>query len=258
MTCDGHRHYSFYECLNPACALITPPMRTQAANAVRGVLVLVTTLLVANTGSAKPRAVDDIVVEGTLTYEKFANTVRCGSPHKKCNTVKWNRRRITVAFVAPECNKGKCSAVSSGLSGAQQALKSAIREIHRTGAAIRLLIRPPGSKADITVFMGNPVQKGWRGYSSPQNAGEFIYWMKHRRIHSAQIRISKRISGRHLRSVMLEELVQSLGFPYDIHHEKAIGEQSIFSAQYRWHKKVTRLNKWDARLLRSVYGRRKK
>lgn len=199
----------------------------------------------------KPHA-DDIKISGPLTYEKFANTVRCGTPDRGCALVRWKKRPVTIALNKRGCHKK--NGICTRLHLMSAVLRYAVREIDRASARIELKILPVNARADITIFMGNKAVKTWRGYSDPTNNGEASVWSRGRTIQSGQIRISNYLTGSKLLSVMLEEVVQSLGLFYDVDHKDAPEFQTIFSAKDIFGREPVRLMGWDQLLLRSVYG----
>jgi hypothetical protein len=162
------------------------------------------------------------------------------------------RRALTVALHAQGDPRPDPRRAQVG-----QALDRAIAEINRTGADLHLVRHPDGTAADIALWHsdiveGEPIvlpQAGLDGSAVMEGARVEIWWDGRFRIYSAVIVIAGDLDAADLRSVVLEEMVQSLGFLTDLTGD-AYAETSIFSEDSN---AVTRLTGQDAAAIRLHY-----
>lgn len=210
--------------------------------------------------TALPAAADEVTVRagGPLDDDAFFRAVTCGAPPGgDCATpvVGWPPDRagsLTVGVVA----------VADGYPPAkrrriERALDAAIAEINRLGAAVRLAAGAEGTVPDIKITLaaareGEPMRDaalpGFDGIPMP--AG-FVYWAAdgEGRFTAVHIMIARDIPDADIRSVVLEEIMQGLGFPVDIEGDW-YGGRSIFAQDSNV---ITTLEGQDAMAVRRKY-----
>lgn len=187
----------------------------------------------------------------------FHRAVACSArPGGRCRDTlaAWpapQRRDLAVAFRSME-------GASSGPRRAvlQQALNRAIREINGAGAGIRL--RRADSAGDPAITVWDSAFTDGERYDLPEEdlrddvmegARVHIWWDGDHRITRGVILIAADLDLDDINSVMLEELVQSLGLLTDIEGDY-YSTTSIFSQDSN---AVTRLRGQDAAALRLHY-----
>ncbi len=211
--------------------------------------------------SAGPAAADSFVhLDRRVPDQDFYRAVACAAdPGDDCGEplVAWparKRQALTVALHAqgdPQPDRRRAQV--------GQALDRAIAEINGTGADLRLVRQPDGAAADITLWdsditEGEPIvlpQEGLDGGALMEGARVEIWWNGRLRIYRAVIVIAGDLEAGDLRSVVLEEMVQSLGFLTDL-TGNAYATTSIFSESSN---AVTRLRGQDAAAIRLHYPR---
>ena len=191
----------------------------------RSVRVLVVAVVLASTACTARRvaAQEYIDVDGPLGDADFYRVVACGAPPGgDCAKprIHWpaDRRHplaVGIAQVDPGVPDYRVGLLD-------RALDDAIAEINGAGADITLA-RVPGGPFDIPVYLVDVPQGGvveGTGNASLDGEqiaiGRVVIRSRGSRITSAAIAISAEIRRREIASVMLEELVQSLGLTTDI------------------------------------------
>ena len=198
-----------------------------------------------------------ITVQGPLWDEDFYRLVACAAPPGgPCAKpmIRWPvaRRmtlRVGIADVAPSFPSYRYDIVD-------RAIDAAIAEINATGAALYVM-RAYEGELDIPIFLIATPQGGRiEGTSlteldgAEMAIGRVALRSRGAHIVSAAIAISQDIRRREIASVVLEELVQAMGLPTDIHGPGY--ERSIF-AEYS--NSTVRLRGQDADALRRHYPR---
>jgi hypothetical protein len=208
---------------------------------------------------AAPAAGADYVdASGKLSDEDFYRLVACGAPPGgRCQQIltKWSssdRRNLTVSVLLadPDFPQAKQKQILRDLD-------RAIAEINGSGAGIHLR-RTDKTRGDIRVYLvAAPVNSVIRGTGNPTLDGGYIeaaltsiIWQTDSgRMESASIAISRGIFPGDIRSVVLEELTQSLGLIFDI-RDTYYNSRSIFSEDSN---SVTRISGQDEMVLRTHY-----
>lgn len=166
---------------------------------------------------------------------EFHRAVACAAkPGGPCRAelVRWGRRTRTDLRVALLPADPGYPAERSGL--VVDALEAAIRQINGAGAGLKLRRVAPDMRPHILVTR-SALKEGERTRGVPNfpdgdriGVGRFqIWWNDDRVLQRAGILISSDINPNDIRSVMLEELVQSLGLWHDIEGAGYAG-RSIF------------------------------
>lgn len=178
-------------------------------------------------------ASDGVASDGKLTNQELYRLAACGAvPGGKCQGpfVRWNQPVITVAM--PPADPGMDPALAKQIS---TALDQAIATLNAARSGIRLQRGISRSRPDIVVHRAGLKEgqrtKGIRGMSDGLEIGVGymqINWDDNLTITDGAIVIASDIAPEDVRSVMLEELTQSLGFLYDIENPFYEGV-SIFS-----------------------------
>jgi hypothetical protein len=199
-----------------------------------------------------------LVLNEPLSDTDFYRAVACGAaPGKPCtiDLVHWPRqtaRDLGIRVVATQSGFAR----DHGDAGIN-ALDSAIAEINRTGAGLKLRRASSSSAAPIEVWFSDLDQGdaiALPGMSFPQGdrmegARVYIWWNDFKDIDRAVIILSRDLLPEEMGSVMLEELTQSLGFLTDL-EGRAYAETSIFSETSN---AVTRLQGQDRMAIRRHY-----
>lgn len=201
-------------------------------------------------------AQDYIVTEdGPLSDKDFYALVACGAPPGgTCDMpfVRWPDAPLRVAFAPIPDGYPKILAAE-----VDRSLTTAIAEINDALPQLQLRRAPIGSAAEIEVFL-LPIQQGELMIgtgrreldATPIGAAHVqVWWNGRRELTEAVIVVAQDIQPRELRSIMLEELTQSLGFLTDIrnpHYET----RSIFSEDSN---SVVQLGNQDRMALRLHY-----
>ncbi len=163
---------------------------------------------------------DGIVARTLLPDADLYRLATCGAPPGgicQAKPLRWGKPVLTLRI-----EPGPDPLPPGFVRKLNQALDHAIHEVNRAGAGIRLArteasvadikIRPTGL-ADGTILTAAPGFSG-RGI---MGVGYMTVWYDPTNtIGEAVILISTSITDADLPSVMLEEVTQSLGFPYDI------------------------------------------
>ena len=208
--------------------------------------------------SSPARAVDYVVTTGILSDEQFYQLVSCGAvPGGVCqqDPIVWpeaTRRALTIGFAQRDGGFPSRTARSVLLG-----LRNAIRQINRIGADLMLVETDPGQPADILIYLqdvpegGTINGTGLRGLDGVQiEIGRFhVLWDHNRNITRAGIVLSRDLRPHDAASVILEEIVQSLGLIYDIRNP-AYRNRSIFDEDGN---AVTSLRAQDVVALRRHY-----
>lgn len=202
-------------------------------------------------GAEAGLAEDRIRLEERVSDEDFYRAVACyAKPGARCRRpfIRWGatRRqdlRIALARIEPGYPKGRAEVISG-------ALDDAIAELNAIGADITLRRVAPADKAEINVFLldvppgtklGNRHVRGMGGVKIGFAVAK-LWFTESNRITRGVIAVSNEWKGDVvLRSVMLEELTQALGFMVDL---EGPGYQlrSIFSETESF---MTRLREQD-------------
>lgn len=203
-------------------------------------------------------AKDYVDLPGRVTDESFHAAVSCGaSLGGSCQRapVYWpaqTRRDLTVSVQGrdPGFSATKARQVV-------RALNSAVAQINGAGADLRLRMVTPGTPAKIQVFLRDiaPGERitgtGVAGLDGVRiQIGRFhLRWTSARHITEGTIVLSSAIAPRDIPSVVLEELIQSMGLMWDI-RSAGYRNASIFDEDSN---SVTRLTTQDRSALRLHY-----
>lgn len=177
-----------------------------------------------------------ITPKGKLADRDFYRLVSCGAkPGGKCRIapLRWSAgdsRSLTLRIVGIE--EGFPKKQSRRL---QAAITSAIAEINAVGSAVRMTQITSGTPDYEIRFMTSALETIIPDNRSIQGeilAGGAIAMVRYKRngqrIRKAQIFLTDDIPRRWIRATVLEELVQGLGLPFDIHN-KYYERRSMFS-----------------------------
>lgn len=181
------------------------------------------------------QAADFVRTNGLLSDRDFYNLVACSAqPGGPCRDtlVKWpprNARDLTVAITKIDTDYPEANRVAT-----LSALSHAVAQINTAGAAVAL--REVSENPDISIRLRNlPAQSVLQGTGFPELDGTVIdgawvqiWWNGRSEITRGVIILTPEISVPDTRSVMLEELVQSLGLLTDILNP-AYRDSSIFA-----------------------------
>lgn len=204
-------------------------------------------------------ATEFIATQGVLSDADFYRAVACAAePGAPCSKqfARWPAARalnlsVAIAGVHPDFPSYKRASVDS-------ALREAVSEINTVGAAVRMRVLPAGSDADIPIYLTGAARgeaiadTGFNGLDGAViQAGLVTLWWNKGEIRSSGIALSRELRRRSIRSVLLEELVQSLGLATDLRNP-AYASRSIFDEDSN---AVTRLTGQDAQALRLHYPR---
>ncbi|SMX25873.1 hypothetical protein [Boseongicola aestuarii] len=211
------------------------------------------------TGQAE--AVEFVKSKGKLSDRDFYRLVACAAvPGGKCQKpfMKWDARdrsRLTIGFTEIDPNFSERKK-----EHAWKALQNAVGQVNRVGADIEL-VWISGGRPDISVKLtagsiddAGRNQRTVADYALFKGAGAVAEVRLARGssvIASASITITARIKDKYLKSVMLEEVVQSLGLMTDIHNPY-YHKRSIFSEVG---SDIIQLRGQDAKALLSHYPR---
>ncbi len=216
-------------------------------------------LIAAILGVGSAHAAEFVETEGALSDTDFYRVVACaaqpGAPCQK-SFARWPAARaltltVAIADVDPDFPAYKVAPV-------KMALIEAISEINTVGAAVRMRILPPGSEAQIPIYLtgagrGEKIEgTGFHGLDGAIiQAGLVTLWWRDGEIRSSGIALSRDLRRRAIRSVLLEELVQALGLATDMRNP-TYSNRSIFDEDSN---AVTRLTGQDAQAIRMHYPR---
>ena len=209
------------------------------------------------------RALDFVRSEGILSDAEFYQLVSCGAaPRGACRDqpIKWpaaKRQNLTLSIAQRDAGFPSRTARSVLLG-----LRNAVRQINRIGADVQLVEASAGSAADILIYLqdtpeGGQIEgTGLRGLDGVTiEIGRFhVLWDHNREITRAGIVLSRDLDPRDAASVILEEIVQSLGLIWDIRNP-AYRNRSIFDEDSN---RVTALRGQDIIALRQHYPGRQR
>lgn len=192
---------------------------------------------------------DHVSSNGQLSDENFYRQVACAAPVGRACTremLHWPKRRLTIAIVDADQHVSQNLATSS-----LDALHRAMHEINGVRAGVQLF-KPRSGPPDIEIYLtsgGNltkhaMVRSVRKSVGSP-SVGVARVFFENYKIQKSIIVIDVPKSGRALRSVMLEEVIQSLGLMTDIRN-RFYHKRSIFSETGNH---VVTLGQQDARAL---------
>jgi hypothetical protein len=219
-----------------------------AASALPILLSLAVTAALADTP-----AFDGVAADTLLSDDDLYRLATCGAPPgQECRSppLRWDKTLLTLAFADGD------AALPAGLAADLAAAAGhALAEINATGAGIRIVLAENGP-ADITIRPTATVE-GTELTETPGVSGSGIMgvgfatvWFDDKGVISeAVILVSTSISPADVASVLLEEIVQSLGFPYDIEGPAYEGVSILSQGS----NATTRLAGQDVVLLRRHY-----
>lgn len=196
---------------------------------------------------------DGIATDSLLSDREFFRLATCGAPPGgECTgpVLRWPKRLVTLALLPGEADQPEGFADSL-----DQAVDAAIAQINRAGAGIRIR-RVEGPKADIRVIP-TALKDGDRLEDVPgvsaqgiMGVGYMTYWWNRRKeITEAAVLVSTAIIPGDMRSVVLEEVFQTLGPRFDIEGEVYEGVSILSQTS----NQTTVIRGQDARLLRWLY-----
>jgi hypothetical protein len=195
---------------------------------------------------------DSITADGRMTDRAMLRLVTCGAPvggDCKVAPVRWHKTDITISFgPTPQGYPNKRA------KAINRALTAAIDQINATGSAIHLT--RVTSNADIrlraTLFDEGDTLRGEKGVQNGLRmaSGLFVIQPDFRgHIVRGTILIAQDIKPQAIKSVVLEEVTQSLGLRFDI-SDPAYEGVSIFAKKGN---SVKTLKGQDAAILRLYY-----
>jgi hypothetical protein len=201
-------------------------------------------------------ASDFVVSGGKLDDLSFYQQVACAAePGHPCRQglLRWQKNEITISIVGIDSRLSHKQRQAS-----EQALANAIHQVNHAGAAIRLR-RVSGDNPDIRIFLtadfsvnGHEKVRAIRKQLGRSAAGVARVSFVNSNIEKAVVVIAARKRQRELQSVMLEEVVQSLGLVNDIRN-RFYRHRSVFSET---DSSTTTLANQDATALRMHYPKR--
>ena len=205
------------------------------------------------------RATDCVQTVGKLSDTDFYRLVSCGAlpggPCREPPAIWPANRRSDLSIGFAQRDPGFPSRTARQ---ALQGLRNAIGQINRLGTGLRLSEATPGSRADIMIYLldipeGGSIRgtriRGLDGVTL--EIGRFhVQWDNDRNIRRAAIVLSRDLPPREAASVLLEEIVQSLGLLWDIRNP-TYRNLSIFDEDSN---SVVALRGQDAMALRRHYG----
>ncbi|MEM8654787.1 MAG: DUF2927 domain-containing protein [Pseudomonadota bacterium] len=219
---------------------------------IRTWLTLCACLLTASLAQAQ----DYLATNGRLSDDDFYRLVACGArPGNPCQdqVVRWSpaaARNITIGVTRIDDSFPPHNARLI-----QTALTTAGEEIAHLNAGVAFTTTDRNPDIQV-LLMSHPENTKLRGTGIPGLDGNFIeaarfqiWWDGNRHIQRGVIIITEHIRPRDIQSVMLEEMVQSLGLMTDIRNP-TYATNSIFSQDSNT---VTRLQGQDAMAIRRHY-----
>jgi Protein of unknown function (DUF2927) len=201
---------------------------------------------------ALPASAQDAIPAGPLSDAALLRLLTCGAAPKGDCTVKpvrWRNPDLTISFgPIPRGYYDKRAA------RIERALDQAIATLNAAGSGVRLT-RVSG-RADIelrpTLFrMGEKIRTE-DGVANGLRMSEGLFSIQpdaSGRIRSATILIARDAKMPNIRSIVLEEITQSLGFRFDV-RGGTYQDISIFA---QWGNSVNEINGQDAAVLRLYY-----
>ncbi|WP_343079766.1 DUF2927 domain-containing protein [Ostreiculturibacter nitratireducens] len=212
--------------------------------------------LAISTGPAA--ALDWVSANGPLTDRDFYRLVSCGAkPGGPCREalVKWPAKKVgDLTISIYRVAEGYPRRLSRSASAA---LDATVAEINRAGSAVRLRRLRDGEFADIRVFLldlreGDTITgTGLRPLDGEtiEAARVQVWWNGRRQIVDAAVVFASDVNRADIRSIMLEETTQALGFLTDI-RDPWYNSRSVFSEDSN---SVTSLGEQDMMVLRRHY-----
>ena len=204
--------------------------------------------------AAQALADDGVASEGKLSDKDFFRLATCGAtPGGAClgPVVRWPDPELSVAL-AP-AHRRYPPELGDAVS---QALDHAIDQSNRAGSAIRITRDDRLSEPDI-IISRPALSEGEKTRNIPRMPNGhkigvgfmWLWWNERGEITDASVLIAEDIAIEDIRSVMLEELFQTLGFIYDIENRYYEG-RSILSQDSN---ATTTLIGQDRKALRRLY-----
>lgn len=203
-------------------------------------------------------ATDAVPSQGRLGDADFFRAVSCGAPTSgACQTSprRFAKRNMTVAVLRTKTARP----TSDQIRATSRAIDTALAQINATTTNITLT-RVSGTaarQADIKLhFVSSKIGQRISGTQFPlldgqrmQHAITVILPFTKGRIYKSGIALAANLPARDVDGVVLEELVQSLGLPWDIDNPYYVGK-SVFSQHGNG---VKRLSKQDRMAIKNHY-----
>lgn len=214
--------------------------------------------LLAGILTAAGAAAETVVrLDRPVSDRDFHRAVACAAdPGGPCRDalVRWSRRvRTDLRIALMPAEPGHPAATARGID---RALDAAIAEINAAGADLRLRRVAPEERPHLRLtpsgLREGQLTRGIDGFPDgiAIGAGQFqIWWNGDMMLERAAILIAADIAADEIRSVVLEEIVQSLGLWHDVEGPAYRG-RSIFDNDS---SSVARLTGQDAAILRLHY-----
>jgi hypothetical protein len=200
-------------------------------------------------------AFDGVAADGLLPDDDFFALATCGAPRGgMCQgpTVRWAKRRVTLALIPSD------AALSSELADLlDRSIDDAVIQINRVRSALRLrrTDRPDADiRIQVTASQPGDEMLAVEGISAPGIMGvgySTIWWNGRQEIVEAVILISTAMEVHDMRSVVLEEIFQSLGPRFDV---EGMAYEGVSILSQDSNATVT-IEGQDARLLHWLYPR---
>lgn len=189
---------------------------------MRLIVILLLAPFFALAGALPMQAQDGIPSQGWLSDRDYYQLIACGAePGGDCQIplVRWPSRSVSVALLPPE--RGFPADLLTRLD---RDLDNAIAQINAARSGLRLVRDDGLRKRAAIVVTPSALREGDRTRRIPRMPdGEeigvgfmWLWWDDRNAITQASILIAQDITPHDLRSVILEELFQCLGFLYDI------------------------------------------
>lgn len=198
-------------------------------------------------------AADYVPSHGKLSDDIFYRLVACGAPPgKNCQKtyLHWPKPEIKIAIV-DAANTLSADRVSI----ARQSLRHAIDQVNNVGSSIKL-VQSSAQTANIKIYLssGNSINRHYKVSDIRRSLGWGAHgvarvFYENGKIYDAIIVVAAESRNLTLKSVMLEEIVQSLGLTTDIKN-RYYRRHSIFSEKGNV---TTELIGQDAQALRMHY-----
>ena len=197
---------------------------------------------------------DGVMTEGKLSDKDFFRLATCGAtPGGDCDgpVVKWAAPEITLALAAAHRRYPRDLAAR-----VSRELDRAIAQINGAGAGLRIrrddTLRDPDIIVSLPAISEGETTRNIPRIPNGQVIGVgfmWLWWNEQAEITGASMLISEDIQPRDVRSVVLEELFQCLGFLYDIENRYYEG-RSILSQDSN---ETTTIAGQDRMALRRLY-----
>ena len=152
-----------------------------------------------------------IKVKGALSDADFYKAVSCGAaPGKACaeDSYRWSKSkaaRLTVSLHFPD-------GISTNIKNAFiNALSNGIQQVNGAGSGVKMSRLADGKRADIIINVIDPASMELLNGLA---AGDFIAHsiISGSPIKKGQVSVNQNVSGRELQSIILSNLMSSLGF----------------------------------------------